>query len=315
MAASRVPKSGISMKRIVIAGGTGFIGRGLAKEAAVRGWEAVVLSRGSGQVEGARIARWDGRTQGDWAEELEGAEAVVNLAGAPILKRLTPEYEKVLRSSRIGPTQAIGAAIRACASPPAAWVNGSAVGIYGDAGPEALDESSPAGSDPIARICVDWETACTDFSLAATARTRLRIGIVLGEGGGAFEELSKPVKMFAGSPLGSGDQFMSWIHREDLVRMIFWAIDRRLEGPLNATAPAPASNREMMAALREAFRAPTVAPPLPSFAAPILSRITGLNFELLLTGQKVLPQAALAGGFEFKFTDLSAALADLVGPR
>jgi uncharacterized protein (TIGR01777 family) len=301
------------MKRIIIAGGAGFIGRALAKEAALRGWEAVALTRGSGRVDGARMAQWDGRTAGSWTEELEGAEAVVNLAGAPILKRLTPEYEKVLRSSRVDPTRAIGAALRACASPPAAWVNGSAVGFYGDAGPAELDESSPPGRDPIARICVDWEAACTDFQSADTAQTRLRIGIVLGKGGGAFEELSKPVKMLAGSPLGSGGQYMSWIHMDDLVRMIFWAIDRQHEGSLNATSPAPVTNREMMSALRHAYRAPTVAPPLPSFAAPFLSRITGLNFELLLTGQRVLPKAALEGGFEFKFTELSAALADLVG--
>ena len=305
------------MKRIVIAGGTGFIGQKLVQEAVERGWEAVVLSRKSGPQDGARRVVWDGKSQGEWAKEIDGADAVVNLAGAPIIKRMTPAYEKVLRQSRVEPAEAISQAIQAAAKKPAAWINASAVGIYGDGGAKTMTEASALGFDTVARLCADWETAAREPDIAETQQTIIRIGIVLGEGGGAFHELSRPVKMLAGSPLGSGKQYLSWIHLDDLVRMIFWAIEEGIEGPINASAPNPVQNEEMMSRLRDAYGVPTFAPPVPAMAAPALSLVTGLNFELLMQGQRVRPEIALARGFQFNFETLPEALADLVkaGPK
>lgn len=206
-------------RKFVVAGGSGFIGHALTTFWSDKGDEVVVLSRSSKPVGAARSVRWDGETVGEWAAELEGATAVVNLSGAPISKRHTPAYRKELIASRVGPTETIGKAIAQCKTPPTAWVNASAIGYYGDRGTELLGESSASGTDFMAEVARKWEAACTGSEAPATRKILPRIGIVLGRGG-ALDEFKK----IPHRGIGSGKQVISWIHVHDLVRLIDWTV-------------------------------------------------------------------------------------------
>jgi uncharacterized protein (TIGR01777 family) len=209
-------------------------------------------------------------------------------------------------------TRAIGEAISQSAAPPAVWVNASAIGIYGsDTGDRRLSEASPHGSGFMTEVCQAWEDAVDVFSLRSTRRVKIRIGIVMGHGGGAFEQLSKVTKSFAGGALGDGRQMMSWIHVTDLARMFVWALDNPVEGIYNGTAPNPKSNADVMAAFRAVYGRPPI-PPAPAFVVPVLARLMNMEPELLLGGSRVIPEMALVKGFRFRFETLSEALEDLV---
>lgn len=304
--------------KIIIAGGTGFLGRLLCQALLRADHQVTVLSRrpeagGSRSLTstGVSVAGWtpDG-TIGRWASQLEGSNAVVNLCGESLAEgRWTPARKKLLRDSRVRPTQSLSRAIRAMASPSTVLVQGSAIGIYGDRGDEQLTERSLTGSGFLADLCVEWEAAAQPGT--ATRLVLLRSGLVLGPKGGVLAKMLPPFRLFAGGPLGSGRQFMSWIHHVDWVRLASWAIDtQEMSGPLNATAPTPVRNAEFSRALGRAIGRPSWLP-APAFALRVA--FGEMADEALLAGQRVLPARALELGFHFAHPTIEEALGEIFG--
>lgn len=299
------------MTQVVIAGASGFIGGALLAEFGARGWRTVAVSR-SAHVEGAdETVSWSDNPESPLGVALKGSEALINLTGRSILTRFTPEAMAEIRSSRVDSTRGLATIMKGLSHKPRVWVNASAVGIYGDRGSRILTEASQVGTGFLPESCAAWENECLGADLPEVRKAALRIGIVLGRGGGAFEQLAKVTKMMAGGALGDGSQYMSWIHLDDLVRMILWIVETEgVCGPINGTAPNPVTNTQMMAAFREAFGRPFV-PPAPAFFLRKVMPLMNLEPSLLLEGQRVVPEIALARGFKFRFERLDRALQDL----
>ena len=293
--------------RIVVTGGTGFLGRALLER--LRAEHApIVLTRRprtAGEVQWSPDA-----PDGKWIDTIHRAHAVVNLAGEPIAAgRWTTARKKAIHDSRIAATQAIIEAIRTAPTPPM-LINGSAVGIYGDRGDEALTEASSLGSDFLAAVCRDWEAE----AMKAADRTRvvsIRTGFVMSKGGGALPQFALPFHFFVGGPAGSGRQYMSWIHIEDWVQMVRWALTTdAVQGPLNLTAPGPVTNAEFARALGGALHRPALMR-APSVALRLL--LGEMADGVILSGQRVLPAKAQSLGFSFRYATVDAALAAVYG--
>ena len=299
-------------KRIVIAGGSGFIGSALAREFLARGREVVVLTRHPRKrADGITEIFWDGESQSDWVKQLDGAEAVINLAGSTVNCPHTPENLRKIVSSRVNSVNAIASAISQVANPPRVWVQASAIGFYGDARDRVCDESAPNGSDSLAKICREWEAAGTAAKIENTRKVTMRVGFVLGRDGGALPLLARLAKFFLGGAAGGGKQFISWIHLADLTRMFVAAVeDENLSGVFNGVAPAPVTNAEFMRALRRALRRPW-SPPVPEFAMRLGARLLGGEASLALASQRCAPRRFSEAGFRFQFPQLAPALEDL----
>ena len=295
--------------RVVVTGGTGFLGRALVGALAGRGAEAVVVTRDpsrAGFPPGARGIGWDGL-----ATALDGADAVVNLAGETIAQRWTTAAKSRIVGSRAQAAERVGAALRASKNPPAVLVNASAVGFYGSRGDEELTEESPSGSGFLAETTLAWERAAREAVPDDVRLVLLRTGVVLDAAEGALARMLLPFRLGLGGPLGSGRQWMPWIHRDDLVALLLAALDdARYEGPVNGTAPGPVPMRVFAAALGRVLRRPAFAP-APAFA---IRAAMGEMAALVLDGQRALPAKALALGFRFRFPDLEPALRDLLAP-
>jgi uncharacterized protein (TIGR01777 family) len=306
-------------KRIVLAGGSGFVGQALAASYLADGYEVHVLSRGaaSRKLLGT-VVPWDGETVGPWAESLEDATAVINLTGKNINCRPTDANIKEIVHSRVDSVKAVGEAIRKCNRPPRVFVQATAVGIYGNAGDVICDESTPAGGGFLGDTCKAWEKAFdespTGHPLAGRVRrVMLRLGIVLGRDAGAFPPLAKLTRYFLGGALGSGRQYISWLHLNDAVRMFRAAIDREdMQGVYLAVAPQPVTNADFMRALRTALHRPW-SPPVPVFAARIGGLLLGMNIDLALASQRCVPRRLQEQGFAFEYPQLDGALRQLVG--
>lgn len=309
--------------RIVIAGGTGFLGSPLAEGYAEEGHDVRVLTRGlppgesrhdSGTgVPGVTRVGWNPAASGPWEPVIDGADAVVNLTGADIgEKRWTPQRKALIRDSRIIPTKTLAAAIRNAANPPAVFIAGSGVGYYGASlRDDVQTESAPPGDDFLARVCRDWEAEAERAASAATRVVTLRTAMVIERTGSALQKLAVPFKLFVGGPVGSGRQYMSWIHRIDWIEMVRWAIDTRaLTGPVNASAPAPVTNREFARAVGRALRRPALVP-TPGFALKIA--LGEMADGLILNGQRAVPQRALSHGFHFRYPEIDLALRGIYG--
>ena len=293
--------------RIVITGGTGFLGRSLVERLQAE-HEPIVFTR---HARTAAEVQWSpDAPDGKWIETVHTAQVVVNLAGEPIAAgRWTAARKKAIHDSRITATRAIVEAIRRAPEPPI-LINGSAIGIYGDRGDEALTEESSLGADFLATVCKDWEAE----AMKASDRTRvvlLRTGLVLAKDGGALPPLARPFHVFAGGPVGSGRQYMSWIHVDDWVDMVRWALmTRTVLGAINVTAPAPVTNADFARALGRALHRPAIMP-APSFALRVL--LGEMADALILGGQRVLPAKPQSLGFSFRYPVLRAALAAVYG--
>jgi uncharacterized protein (TIGR01777 family) len=301
--------------KCVVAGGSGFLGRPLARELTVGGHEVVVLTRGATREDrGVRSVTWPAEDMpGAWRDEINGADAVVNLAGAGIAeKRWSAMRKTELRESRIYATRALVSAIRAASVRPKVFLTGSAIGFYGpqsDNGPE-LDESAPPGSDFLSTLAVDWEAEANAASALGCRVVILRTGIVLARDGGALQKLIPPFKFLVGGPIGSGHQVMSWIHRRDWVAMVVWLLEHpSATGAYNGTAPLPATNAEFSKALGAALGRPSWLP-VPGFALKAL--VGEMAGPALLAGQRVVPRRALEAGFLFQYPDITTAMADAV---
>ncbi|HTB82935.1 MAG TPA: TIGR01777 family oxidoreductase [Candidatus Sulfotelmatobacter sp.] len=299
-------------KRIILAGGSGFIGSALAKGFVARGHQVVVLTRTPrARTDGVQEAEWDGFHLGEWIQFLDGAETVINLTGKSINCPHTPENMRELVSSRVNSVHVVAAACNHVRTPPRTWVQAGAIGFYGDTADRICDEASPAGSDSLAEICRNWETA---FDTAETKKTRkvtLRIGVVLGRQGGALPVLTRLTKWFLGGAAGNGKQFVSWIHLSDLVAMFVAAVENdKIAGVYNAVAPAAATNAALMREMRRALHRPW-SPPVPAFAIKLGAKLMGSEPSLVLVSQRVAPIRFVGAGFRFQFPKLAPALDDL----
>jgi uncharacterized protein (TIGR01777 family) len=296
--------------RVLLTGGTGFIGRALAAALEARNDDVVVVSRGhSGPGARHRAGEGTARSVGwdDVEAEVEGADAVVHLAGEPVAaSRWTPARLERIRTSRVGTTARIAAAIAKAARRPRVFVSGSAVGLYGMCSDDrVLDENAPPGDDELARITVAWEAAAAPAA-SVTRVVHPRTGIVLGRGGGALASMTTPFKWFVGGSIGTGKQWLSWIHLHDTVRALLFAIDRdSLTGPFNVTAPEPVDMDAFARSLGAALHRPS-ALKVPSFA---LRAALGRGLaQVILSGQRAIPRKLLDAGFAFEFLRLESAL-------
>jgi uncharacterized protein (TIGR01777 family) len=305
------PRTGVGeVMKVVITGGTGFLGRPLTAALLRDGHEVVILTRSTRQIAaGARAVTWTPNGEaGSWASEIDGAGAVVNLAGESISKRWTAAQKQRIIDSRRDATRSVVAAIDGATAAPAVLVSGSAVGYYGPLAGEPATEETPPGSDFLARVCRQWE----DEAQRASRRTRvvcIRTGVVLERDGGALPQMLPPFWFGAGGPVGSGQQFWPWIHREDWIALVRWTIaTTAVSGAVNVTAPHPVTSQAFARALGRAMHRPAFMP-APAFALRLL--LGEMADALLLSGQNAVPEKAQRAGFRFRYPQIDGALAAL----
>jgi uncharacterized protein (TIGR01777 family) len=298
--------------RIVLAGGSGFLGRALSTVLISKGYEVVVLGRVVAHEAGrVHHLQWDGKTVGEWRKFLDGALAVVNLTGKNVNCRHTPENRREITDSRVHSVRVLGEAIARCAQSPDVFIQASGIAIYGDAGECWCEENAPLGDGFLADVSRAWEKAFAEVHAPTMRKCLLRLGPVLGPNGGLLEPLARLTRWFLGGHVGSGRPLFSWIHIADLMRMFLCTIDcDDIAGVFNAVAPSPVTNAEFMRELRRALHRPW-SPPVPVAAAKIGAWLIGTDASLALTGQRCTPKHFLESGFEFKFPQLRGALEDL----
>lgn len=318
--------------RVLVTGGTGLIGRRLAQRLAARGDQPVILSRQADRarlnpaLRGFEIVQGDPTVHGAWETAVSGCDAVVNLAGENLFaRRWTSESRKRIRDSRVYATHQVVDAIAHAPSRPRVLVQASAIGYYGPRGDEELMEDSAPGTDFMALVCRDWEEAASAAEGSGTRVARVRIGVVLAPGEGALGVMVPIFKLF-GAPVGSGghwfipafgQQWLSWIHHEDVVGILLLALDNaEARGSINATAPNPVRNADFSRALTQTLRKRFLPRYIP-FGPPdfLLRLVLGDVAEVITTGQRVLPVRAQALGYTFLFPDLESALRDVLGRR
>jgi uncharacterized protein len=305
---------GVMGMKVAVTGATGFVGSRLVETLHSLGHTVVVLARSAAKAEklfpaGVYPQVTVVEDVSAWAEALTGCDGVVNLAGEPIAeKRWTPEQKQRLVDSRIDTTKALVAAIGQANPRPQVLVNASAIGFYGTSETATFDETSPAGDDFLAELCQAWEAAAMEVKSGGTRLVILRSGIVLGLGG-ALGKMLPAFRLFAGGPIGSGNQWFSWIHRDDLVSLIIKALnDGAMQGVYNATAPNPVRMGEMCQVLGGVMGRPSWLP-VPDFA---LEAMLGDGAKVVLEGQQVLPKNTLASGFEYQYSTVKPALAQIL---
>jgi uncharacterized protein len=293
---------------IVLAGGSGFLGRKLASRLQSEGHKTVTLSRRPSGA-GNQIAWQPDGTAGDLPRHLDGVDAIVNLAGENVFGiRWTAAKKAAIANSRILATRTLARAIAACTHPPRILLSASGVGYYGAHGDEPVTESTPPGSDFLARLCVEWEGEARLVESASTRVAIVRTGLPLDGGGGALGKMLLPFKLGLGATIGTGDQFMPWIHIDDWTAMVSWLIENdRAAGVFNATAPEPVTNRTFTRTLGRVLHRPAVL-----FApAFVLHAVLGEMASMLVYGQRALPARAEELGFRFTHRTLEPALASL----
>jgi uncharacterized protein (TIGR01777 family) len=308
--------------KLVIAGGTGFLGNALAWTWAEEGHDVRVLTRslpagearhepGTGKPGITRVGWVPDGTPGTATAEIEGAAALINLAGASIAgARWTAARKSLLRDSRIIPTRTLATAVAAATRPPLAFISASGAGYYGDRGSEALSENAAPGDDFLAHLCVEWEGEAAKATRPDTRVVLLRTGIVLEKTGGALPQMARPFRFFAGGPLGSGRQYIPWVHRHDWIEMVRWIVDTpAVAGAVNVAAPHPVTNAEFSRALGRALHRPSLVP-APRFA---LKLALGELADALLASQRALPGVALAHGYHFRYPEIDIAFRGIYG--
>lgn len=303
--------------RVVLAGGSGFLGRALATALDAAGHEVVVLTRNPSRHRGpGRAVEWDGRTvRESWVAELEGAAALVNLAGRSVECRRTEKNRDEILRSRVDSCEALGAALRLVYRPPSVWIQAASLAIYGDAGDRVCDESAYIPHEFPTDVCIAWEEALGRSIRPEMRWAVLRIGFVLGRDGGALPKLARLARLGLGGRIGTGRQWISWIHLDDMTRLFLEAIrNPAIHGICNATGLQPVTNAEFMETLRRTLRVP--------FGLPAPARLVRLGAPLLdtdpdlaLNGRRGLPCRIHGLGFRFRHHELRDALADLLLPR
>jgi uncharacterized protein len=307
-----------AIRTLVLAGGSGFLGSALADYFSNRGWKIVILTRQPSSSGAFQQVEWDGKNLGDWTKALDDSAAVINLVGRSINCRFTPENRKEILESRVDATRVLGQAIAKCQKPPAVWLNCSGVGIYNQSFDTDIDESdsnfSEAETDAsfTGKVALLWERALAEGKTPRTRKVALRISMVLGRREGtAFAILQRLTRLGLAGTMGSGNQFVSWIHVRDLCRSLESIIQSpNLDGPINITAPEPVTNAQFMRTLRRACGR-SFGLPAPAFALKLGSIFTGTEADLILDSRRVVPGRLLASGFKFNFPTCASALQDL----
>jgi len=326
-------------KRVVLAGGSGFLGMALVKKFVAHGDEVVVLTRSPHERgDGAKEIFWDARTLGDWAKMIVGAEAVINLAGKSVDCRYTERNRRRIISSRVDSTRVLGEAIANCKQPPRVWLNSSSATLYKHTFDTPMDESGAVGATPEAKdefsieVIRQWERAlfADDVGQASrlspnempqevrdrrdacpTRKIAMRITLVFGKDGGVFPVLRRLARFGLGGRMGSGKQFVSWIHVEDFCQAVEWLIAKDdLRGPVNFAAPNPLPNRDLMRLIRENCGAP-VGLPATEWMLEVGAFFIRTETELIIKSRRVVPGKLLASGFQFQFPELRGALENL----
>jgi uncharacterized protein len=303
-------------KRIVVTGATGLIGKALCKRLMEKNYAVVVFARDPGKARAAvpgaaEYVPWQPAESGAWATAIDGAYAVINLAGPSLAgKRWNAEYKRYVRDTRVLGTRGLVSAMAGANVKPHAFVSSSAVGYYGFRDDTPLDEGASPGGDFLAQLCQAWEQEALKAMAHGVRTVVVRTGIVLDGKEGALPQLMLPFKLFVGGPILPGTQWMSWIHLADEVGIIMLALeDERVRGPINATAPTPQTNRDLSKAVGAALGRPSLMP-VPGFA---LQLMVGEFAQSLTTGQRVLPKKAQELGYQFKYPELGPALRAIVG--
>jgi uncharacterized protein len=295
--------------KIVVAGGTGFIGSSLVPRLRLEGHDVVVLTRDPGKAPhdpGVTRVRWDGATQGEWTVHVQGADAVINLAGESIGGgRWTPARKRRIVASRVNATRALSESIRLGEKRPSLFVNSSAVGYYGPVESGDVTEDHPPGSGFLSDVCLRWEQEASAVGELGPRVVILRTGVVIGEKGGALEKMLLPFRLYAGGPIGSGRQWFPWVHGDDVAGVILFALgNAALAGPVNVVAPETVDMKAFCAALGRALSRPSWLP----VPAPALRAALGEMADMILTGQRVVPAKLLTLGYRFRYPGLAAAL-------
>jgi uncharacterized protein (TIGR01777 family) len=309
----------VSGSRVTVSGATGLIGPALIAALQDRGAQVSVLSRdparaakrlaGEGRAPVEAFA-WDLMGEAAPVAALEGRDAVVHLAGENVAQRWSTEAKRAIRESRVTGTRNLLAGLERAGERPRTLVSSSAIGYYGAHGEEPLDEEAPPGENFLASVCAEWEAESEKASALGARVVLVRTGVVLDKGGGALAKMLPPFRLGVGGPVAGGRQYISWIHREDLVGMMLAALeDERFSGPINATAPEPVSNRDFSHALGRVLKRPALLP-VPGAALRLLY---GDMAEIVTEGARVVPARALVLGYRFEHPRLDEALASALG--
>jgi len=295
---------------VIVTGASGFLGTRLLDRLLRDGHSLHILGRKRkpGLPAAVKFSSWDAMHAEAPLESLSGADAVIHLAGEPVAQRWNADVKRRIRESRSTGTRHLVRAIGKLSRRPRVLISASASGYYGDRGEEVLTESSPAGHDFLAEICKEWEREARTAEIFGVRVAIVRIGLVLGKEGGALKQMLTPFRLGIGGRLGSGEQWMPWIHVDDLIEMFVFALDSAVSGPVNGAAPQPVRNAQFTAALARTIHRPAIFP-VPRFA---LKLMFGEMAEIVFASQRMFPKVAEAAGFQFKFVELEAALADLL---
>ena len=303
------------MGKFVIAGGTGFVGRPLSDRLLKDGHDVVILTRApshraSSGGPSPLFVQWDARTPGSWVDSMEGAMAVINLAGESIgARRWSGKQRARIVASRLDSTSAIVDGLSQVETKPQVLVNGSAVGFYGNTGDSEITENSKKGTGFLADTVDRWEREARRVEALGIRLVLLRTGVVLGKGGGALSRMLLPFRLFLGGPLGSGQQWFPWIHIDDVIEIILFSVKTEIiDGVLNAAAPDPVTMKEFCAALGGSLNRPSSIP-VPAFA---LQFILGEMSQMILGSQKIVPSRLTEAGFRFRYPELGGALSSVV---
>ncbi len=305
--------------KVAITGATGFVGSRLVERLQKEGHQVLVLTRNTAHAQkvfpqqafaNVEILAYTPTVSGTWQEAIASCDGVVHLAGEPISEgRWTPERKQEILNSRKLSTQKIVEAIANANPKPSVLVSTSAIGYYGTSETASFDEDSPAGNDFLAQVCQAWEAEAQKVTDAGVRLVILRLGIVLGLGGGALGKMITPFQLFAGGPIGSGRQWFSWIHRDDLVNLILQALTKpEMSGVYNATAPRPVRMAELSQTMGQVMNRPSWLP-VPGFA---IEALLGDGAIVVLEGQQVLPKRTLESGFEYQYHNLQSALEEIL---
>jgi len=300
--------------KIFITGGTGFVGTFLTEELTEKGHGVTVLTRkikkGHTLPEGATFLEGDPTKPGPWQKNVAIHEIIINLAGTSIFKRWSSKTKKAIFDSRILTTNNIAEALAQREGKETNFLSASAVGYYGFHGDEDLYEDSRPGDDFLAYVATAWESAALKAKEYGARVVLCRFGVVFGKRGGALANLVPIFRKYLGTPLGSGNQWTSWIHEQDLANIFLFLIERKnIEGPVNCTTPHPVRNRELTKILGKALQKTTFFPPVPEF---VLKIVLGEFANVLVKGQKAIPKKLLDSGYRFRFPALKEALEDLL---
>ena len=303
------------MGKIILAGGSGFVGDYLAKYFSKKGFELIIFSRQKVESENPeiRFVQWDAKSFSNWVDTLENADLLINLTGKSVNCRYTQKNKNEILFSRVDSTKILGQALGEVKNPPRLWMNASTATIYRDAEDRPMDEKTgEIGSDFSVQVAKAWEKIFFESKIPESIRrVALRISIVLGPHGGAFPAYHNLVKFYLGGPQGSGKQMISWIHVEDVARAIEFIFEHpEISGPFNITSPDPVQNREFMKILREHYRK-SFGLPAYEWMIKIGAFFLGTEAELLLKSRWTLPRKLLDAGFEFQYDRLKDALKDL----